>query len=69
MAAVIEQVVDIKFQFPVDAKIITEIIFVQIDGSWDIHLVIPEINENNQLVEGKIAGQIEGVFDGSILAE
>ena len=40
MTAVIKQIINIKFQFPVCSKIVAEIILAQIDRGRNVHVVV-----------------------------
>ena len=53
VGGVVKQIVDIKCQIIIRAKIIKKKILFQIDGSFDVHAIVAEIDERNPLAKSQ----------------
>ena len=66
MAAVIEEVINVKFQLPVNVQIVAEIIFAQINGRRNVHMIIPEIDQWDDFFESQLIGPVKCLIDGFV---
>jgi hypothetical protein len=60
MGGIIKKVIHIKFQYFRGRKVIVKESFSHIDGSTEINIVIPEIDEGNPFLKGQ--GRSSGII-------